>query len=204
MEQGKVVGTISMSLDGFVADPFDRAERLFGWHGSGEVVVPSADPRWVYRVSEASAAHLRDAFTNVGALLSGRRLFDLTAGWGGSHPMGVPVFVVTHTMPDGWPRPNAPFTFVTDGIESALAQARTTAGDKMVAVASAALIQQYLNAGLLDELRVDLVPVLLGRGVRLFDNLDGTPLRLHGPRVIQGTGVTHLYYDVKHQRGDRP
>jgi dihydrofolate reductase len=193
------VGNMSMSLDGYVADPFDRVDRLFGWYGSGEVIVPSADPRWVYRVSEASAGHLRDALANVGALITGRRLFDLTAGWGGSHPMGVPVFVVTHTIPDGWPRPDAPFVFVTDGIESALAQARTTAGDKMVAVASATLIQQYLNAGLLDEVRIDLVPVLLGAGVRLFDNLTGTPVKLHDPRVIQGSGVTHMYYDAAPQ-----
>jgi dihydrofolate reductase len=189
----RVVGNMSVSLDGYVADPFDRVERLFGWYGSGAVVVPSADPRWVYRVSEASAAHLRDALANVGALIrGGSTAFPRRA------PLicGMPVFVVTHTIPDGWPRPDAPFVFVTDGIESALAQARTTAGDRMVAVASAALIQQYLNAGLLDEVRIDLVPVLLGAGVRLFDNLTGTPMKLHDPRVIQGSGVTHLYYDV--------
>ena len=199
MAQRKVLGNMSMSLDGYVADPFDQAEHLLAWYGSGAVTVPSADPRWVYRVSEASAEHLREAFIDVGALISGRRLFDLTRGWGGSHPMGVPVFVVTHAIPDGWPRPDAAITFVTDGIESALAQAGTVAGDKLVAVASASLIQQYLNAGLLDEIRVDLVPVLLGKGVRLFDNLSGTPVSLHAHRIIHGTDVTHLYFHV-----DRP
>lgn len=156
-----------MSLDGYVADPFDQAEHLLAWYGNGAVTVPSADPRWVYWVSEASAEHLRNALINVGALISGRRLFDLTRGWGGGHPIGLPVFVVTHTIPHGRPRPDAPITFVTDDIESALAQAGTVAGDGQVAAASASLIQQYLNAGLLDEIRVDLVPVLLGKGVRL-------------------------------------
>jgi dihydrofolate reductase len=187
---------MSMSLDGYVADPFERVTELFRWYGNGEVTIASADPRWVYRVSPASAAHLREAFATVGALLCGRRLFDLSAGWGGSHPMGVPVFVVTHSIPEGWPRPDAPVTFVTDGIESALLQARMAADGKAVAVASASLIQQYLNAGLLDEIRIDLVPVVIGGGTRLFDNMSRTPLQLCDPTVVQGTAVTHLYYKV--------
>jgi dihydrofolate reductase len=192
-----VIADMSMSLDGFVADPFDGVEHLFGWYSTGDVTVPTADSRWTFHTTEASARHLRDALANVGALICGRRLFDVAKGWGGHHPMGVPVFVVTHNVPEGWPRDDAPFTFVTEGIESAVAQAKVVAGDKRVAVASANIAQQCLNAGLLDGISVNLVPVLLGKGIRFFDNLSGTPVELEGPRVIEGTGVTHLYYRVK-------
>ncbi|MGV9772310.1 dihydrofolate reductase family protein [Streptosporangium sp. NPDC003464] len=123
--------------------------------------------------------------------------FECFVGWGGNHPMDVPVFVVSHSVPDGWPREDAPFTFVGDGIESALAQARAVAGEKMVGVATATLTQQYLNAGLLDEIWVNLVPVLLGRGIRFFDNLAGAPIELEGPTVVEGSGVTHLCYRVR-------
>jgi dihydrofolate reductase len=107
------------------------------------------------------------------------------------------VFVVTHQVPAGWPRDDAPFTFVTEGVASAVAQASAVAGDKVVAVASANIAQQCLNAGLLDAVSVNLVPVLLGAGIRFFDHLGGTPIQLEDPQVIEGTGVTHLYYRVK-------
>jgi dihydrofolate reductase len=107
------------------------------------------------------------------------------------------VFVVTHNVPPGWPRDDAPFTFVTDGIESAVAQAKTTAGDGLLGVGGADVAQQCLNAGLLDEVRVNLVPVLLGEGIRFFDNLAGAPIEPEGPKVIEGTGVTHLYFRVR-------
>ncbi len=179
-----VTTEMSMSLDGYIADPSDGVEHLFGWYSNGDVAVPSADPRWTWHVSAASAGHVRDGLANVGALVSGRRLFDHTGGWGGSHPYGAPVFVVSHSVPEGWPREDAPFTFVTDGIESALAQAKTTAGEKMVAVAGPNIAQQCLNAGLLDEIVVNLVPVLLGEGIPFFDNLSSAPVELDGPRVI--------------------
>lgn len=184
---------MSMSLDGFIADPSDGVEHLFGWHG--DVAVPTADPRWTFHTSETSARHLREAFVDVGALVCGRRVFDLAGGWGGNHPTGVPGFVVTHTVPQGWPRKDAPFAFVTEGVESAVARAKTVAGDKVVAVATPSIAQQCLNAGLLDGIRVNLV--LLGEGIRFFDNLGGTPIELDDPRVIEGTGVTHLYYRVR-------
>ena len=193
----QVIADMSMSLDGFVADPSDGVEHLFGWYGNGDVAVPTADSRWTFYTSEASARHLREAFANVGALVCGRRVFDLTGGWGGNHPTGVPVFVVTHSVPDGWPRGDAPFTFVTDGVESALAQAKRVAGDKVVAVATPSIAQQCLNVGLLDGIHVNLVPVLLGEGIRFFDNLKDTPIELEDPEVIEGTAVTHLYYRVR-------
>jgi dihydrofolate reductase len=195
-----VVAEMSMSLDGFVADPSDQVGPLFDWYGNGEVEVPSANPeRWAFRTSEASARYLRDSLERVGALVAGRRLFDI-GGWGDhGHPFGVPVFVVTHSVPEGWPREDAPvpFTFVTDGVERAVEQAKATVGDGVVGVAGPNVAQQCLNAGLLDEVRVDLVPVLLGQGIRYFDNLSDAPVALEGPRVIQGTGVTHLIYRVR-------
>ena len=193
----KVVADMSMSLDGFIADPSDGVDRLFGWYGNGDVEVPTARPDFTFRTSEASAQHLRAALSEVGALVCGRRLFDISGGWGGKHPMGVPVVVVTHSVPDGWPRDDAPFTFVSDGIESALAQAKSIAGEKLVGVASASVAQQCLDAGLLDALRVSLVPVLLGDGIPWFANLSSAPIELDGPSVTEGTGVTHLYYRIR-------
>jgi dihydrofolate reductase len=192
-----VVADMSMSLDGFIADPFDGVEHLFGWFNNGDVTVPTADPGLTFHTSTASAAYLRETLANVGALICGRRLFDVANGWGGRHPVGTPVFVVTHSIPEGWPRPDAPFTFVTEGVERAVEQAKAVAGARAVAVASANIAQQCLNAGLLDAISVNLVPVLLGQGIRLFDHLRDTPLKLQDPQVIAGSGVTHLYYRVK-------
>lgn len=188
---------LSMSLDGFIADPTDEVGPLFDWYGNGDVEVEFPNGRMTVKVSEASAQHLRDGFANVGALITGRRLFDYTQGWGGSHPMGVPVVVLSHSVPDGWPRDDAPFTFVTDGLESAVEEAKELAGDKMVGVAGPNVIQQVLNAGLMDEFVINLVPVLLGEGIPFFANLKEAPVMLEGPtKVIEGDRVTHLYYKV--------
>ena len=150
-----VVAEMSMSLDGFVADRSDGVEHLFGWYFNGEVEVPTPGSPMTFRTSAASASYLR---------------------WGGINPMGVPVFVVTHRVPEGRPREDAPLTFVTDGVESAVAQAKALAGDDgIVAVASPNVSQQCLDAGLLDEVRVNLVPVLLGEGIRYFDKLTRAP-----------------------------
>jgi dihydrofolate reductase len=193
---GKVVAEMSMSLDGFIADEHDGVDELFGWYGNGDVVVPTADERWTFRVSAASAEHLRPAFSGaVGALVCGRRIFDLTQGWGGHHPIGAPVFCVSHSVPEGWPRPDSPTSFHT-GAEEALAAAQRAAGDRIVAVATPTLTRQYLDAGLLDEIVVSLVPVLLGGGIPFFGGLAKAPVRLTGPAVVPGTGVTHLTYQV--------
>jgi dihydrofolate reductase len=195
---GKVITQLSMSLDGFVASPTDGVEHLFDWYFNGPVAVetPGAGGPAAFLVSEASADHVREMINGSGAMVAGRRLFDHTNGWGGSHPSNAPVFVVTHSVPEGWPREDAPFTFVTDGVESAIEQAAAVAGDKAVGVAGPNIAQQAINAGLIDEIRVDLVPVLLGRGIRFFDNLAGAPVKLDNPRIIEGDRVTHLYYRV--------
>ena len=138
----------------------------------------------------------RGPWSELGAVLTGRRTFDVAHGWDGNHTWG-PAFVLTHHVPAGWPRPNSTVHFVTDGVETAVAQAKAAAGGKPVGVHCADAIQQLLDAGLLDEIHVDITAVLLGSGVRLFDHLAETPAALGNPTVIPGAGVTHLRYPVR-------
>lgn len=194
----RLVAIMSVSLDGFVADPDDGVGEVFSWYfGSGDVEIRTggSDPM-TFRVSEPSAEHVRGLTGGLGAVLTGRRTFEVAQGWGGNHAWG-PAFVLTHHVPDGWPRPDSTVHFVTDGLESAVTQAKAAAGGKSVGVHGADTIQQCLNAGLLDEISVDVAAVLLGSGVRLFDHLVGTPSTLGDPTVSQGVGVTHLRYPVR-------
>ena len=194
----KVIALMSMSLDGFVADADDNPSAVFDWYfqsGDDEVRVGGAEPM-TFRVSEPSARHLRELTSGLGAMLTGRRTFETAEGWGGNHAWG-PAFVVTHQVPEGWPRPGSSVHFVTDGMESAVRQAKAAAAGRNVGVHGADTIQQCLNAGLLDELQVDLAGVLLGSGVRLFDHLAGTPVDLGNPTVVAGVGVTHLRYAMR-------
>jgi dihydrofolate reductase len=194
---GTVVMQASMSLDGYIADPSDGVGPLFDWYANGEVPFTGADPDRVFHVSAASAGYLRRAWADVTAGVIGRRLFDLTNGWNGRPPVGEAVFVVTHQPPDDWDFPDAPFTFVTDGVASAVAQAKAFAGDKDVSVSPGNVGGQALAAGLVDEVRVDLVPVVLGAGVRYFGDYAGSPLLLENPEVVQGDRVTHLRYRLR-------
>jgi dihydrofolate reductase len=201
---GKVRTGHSTSLDGFIAGPNDGpeapmgegGERLLGWYAAGDTEYRLPGTEMVFKVSPQTAELLRETRTTTGALVTGRRTFDLTNGWGGKHPLDVPVFVVSHTVPQEWVYEGSPFTFVTDGLESALEQAKAIAGDKDVGVVGANLVQQCIRAALLDEIHVDLVPVLLGDGVRLFDHLGTEPIELESTRVIEGAGVTHLTFRV--------
>jgi dihydrofolate reductase len=192
----KVIAIMSMSLDGFVADPNDGVAEVFGWYFAGDVAINTggADPM-TFKVSAPSAQHLRGLTSELGAMLTGRRTFEVAHGWGGRHAWG-PAFVLTHQIPSGWPRPNSTVHFVTDGIESAVKQAKAAAAGKAVGVHGADTIQQLLKAGLVDEIHVDVAAVLLGSGVRLFDHLAGTHAVLGNPKVIAGVGVTHLRYPV--------
>ena len=196
----KIYTGASMSLDGYIAGPADTGfEHLFKWYGNGDVEVPTTHPEMTMRMTAASADHIQQVTDMTGALVVGRRLFDFTNGWGGNHPMGLPVVVVTHRVPEGWPREDAPFTFVTDGIGAAIQQAKALAGDKVVGVNGGTIARQCLNAGLLDEIWVDLVPVLLGAGTPFFDQLSAAPVELEGPlSVVEGTDVTHLRYRVRY------
>jgi dihydrofolate reductase len=201
---GKVAMGLSMSLDGFIAGPNDgpelplgeNGERLFAWYSGGDTEYGLPGTEMVFRVSPQSAELLREAHSKMGAFVTGRRTFDITNGWGGNPPLGVPTFVVSHTVPQEWVYEGSPFTFVTDGVESAVEQAREVAGDKDVAVGAASVVQQCLRAGLLDEIHIDLVPVLLGDGVRLFEHLGTGPIELESTQVIEGAGVTHLTFRV--------
>jgi dihydrofolate reductase len=189
-----------MSLDGFIANPSDDVGPLFDWYQNGDVEVRWPGMGLVSHTTAASAAYLRDVIARSGALVVGRRLFDYTKGWGGEHPLKVPVFVVTHgNIPHDWiaAHPDAPFRFVTEGVEVAVAQAAAVAGDKVVGVNGPNVAQQVLNAGLLDEIHVDLVPVLLGTGIRFFDQVRDAPVMLEDPVVIEGERVTHLTYRVR-------
>jgi len=202
----KVVLELSMSLDGFIAGPNDGPDNglgdggdaLFKWYSSGDTDFPLPGTDMVFKISRASAEFLRPSWMNIGASVAGRRTFDIAHGWGGNPPGGAdePHFVVTHTVPQEWVKPGSPFTFVTDGVESAVHQAKEAAGGKNIDLMGASIAQQCLNAGLLDEIQVDLAPVLLGDGVRLFDHLDSAPIELEPIAVVQGLGVTHLRYRV--------
>ncbi|MEU4365672.1 dihydrofolate reductase family protein [Promicromonospora sp. NPDC023987] len=190
----KVFTHMTMSLDGFIADPDDGIEDLFDWYGAGDVVVPSANEDISLTVDEASAVMLRDLTEGVGALVSGRRLFDITDGWGDMHPVGAPVVVVTHRTPDDaarWPRT----TFVGD-VGTAIERAKEIAGSKDVTIASASVAQQAITLGLVDEICVSLAPVLLGEGISYFAEL-GTRVLLEDPVAVQGRRALHLRYPVR-------
>ncbi len=201
---GKVATGLSMSLDGFIAGPNDGpgqplgegGERLFEWFSAGDTEYGLPGTEMVFRVSRQSAEMLREAHAGMGAFVTGRRTFDISNGWGGNPPLGVPTFVVTHAVPEEWVYEGSPFTFVTDGVEGAVEEAKAVAGDRDVAVGAASIAQQCIRAGLLDEIHVDLVPVLLGDGVRLFEHLGAGPIELESTRVIEGAGVTHLTFRV--------
>ncbi|GAB3942217.1 dihydrofolate reductase family protein [Spirosoma harenae] len=192
----KIIAIMSMSLDGFVADKQDGVAEVFDWYFSGDVEIKTGGAdSMTFRLSAPSAQHYKSLSDELGAVLTGRRTFEVAHGWGGNHSWG-PAFVLTHSIPAGWPRPNSTVHFVTDGLESAVRQAKTAAAGKAVGVHGADTIQQCLNAGLLDELQIDLAAVLLGSGIRLFDRLANTPFVLGNPTVTSGEGVTHLRYSV--------
>ena len=193
----KVIAGATVSLDGFIADESDRVGPLFDWYGNGDVEFTGADPDRVFRTTQASADYTRAAWARIRATVIGRRLFDLTNGWEGRPPVGEAVFVVTHRPPAGWDFPDAPFTFVTDGVPSAVAQAKAFAGDRDVSVSAGNVGGQALAAGLVDEVSVDLVPVVLGAGVRFFGGYAGSTLLLDNPEVVQGDRVTHQHYRLR-------
>jgi dihydrofolate reductase len=200
---GKVVFNMTVSLDGFVAGPNDSPEKglgeggdaLFNWYFSGEAEVPISDGQMVLKVSPQSAELLKEALATYGAGVWGRRTFDIAHAWGG-HPPGSPAFIVTHRVPKEWVYEGSPFTFVTDGVESAIRQAKQVAGEKDVVLCTPTILQQGLNAGLVDEIHIDVAPLLLGKGVRLFDHLNIQPTELERIRVIDAPGVTHLGFRV--------
>jgi len=197
---GKVTVSLSVSLDGYIAGPDDGAEhplgvggeRLFAWMSAG----PEAN-RVERRLAppDASLPIVERWTTECGAIVSGRRTFDIAGGWSDGHPLDVPIFVVTHEAPtEGEWSPQV--RFVTEGLERAVALAQDAAGDRDVSVGAAGPVQQLLRAGMLDEIEVSVTPCLLGGGVRLFDHLGADPIDLEQVSVTPSEGVTHLRYRV--------
>jgi dihydrofolate reductase len=195
---GTIGAGFSMSVDGFIADKHDDTSQVFAWmfQGDTDVKVTIGDEEMDLKLSSTGAARFDEPTKTMGAIISGRRLFDVAHAWGGKHPMDVPVVVVTHSVPKEWDKPGTPFTFVTDGIESAVAKAKQLAGDKNVGVGGADITRQCLKLGLLDEIGIDLVPVLLGEGVRLFEYMGIEPVQLESTSVVKDKGVTHLMFRV--------
>jgi dihydrofolate reductase len=212
----RLIFEISMSLDGFVAGPNQTLDEPLG--KGGEQL-----HEWIFGLKSWREAHgesggetnvdselVEESLRTTGAEVMGRRMFSGGAGpweddpnadgwWGDNPPFGHPVFVLTHHPREPVSKQGGTtYTFVTDGIEAALEQARAAAGDKDIKLAGGAdVAQEYLNAGLLDEVQIHLVPVLLGGGVRLFDNLDTSRVKLETTRVIESpAGVAHVFYRV--------
>ena len=191
---GKVVMYSSVSVDGFVADENDQPGPLFDWLSGGDVAL---DESGAVTVSQTSYDYIRPYWDQIGVTVCGRHVFDMTNGWDGQPPGGIDhVVVVTHrSRPDDW-YPDAPFHFV-DGIEAAMAKAQDLAGDRVVEVAAGDVGGQVLAAGLVDEVRMDVVPVVFGSGKRYFGSVDAQHLLDDPDEVVQGDRVLHLRYQVR-------
>jgi len=196
----KVVAQAIMSLDGYVAKQDNTIGSLFDWLQNGDTAIPTPAGDFTVHLTPPSAEHWQQWMTSLGALVCGRTLFDVAEGWQGRHTLDVPVVVVTHHVPTDWveAHPEAPFTFVTDGVEAAVARAKALAGDLDVAIAGGTIARQCLDLGLLDEVAIDLVPVVMGEGNRpFFGNLSSEEVLLGNPTVcVQGDRVTHLVFPV--------
>ena len=194
---GTVVSSASMSLDGYVALPDDTPGPLFDWYDSGDVEVRTAHPELTFHLTPQSAAYWTAWTAHLGALVVGRRLFDLTDGWGGRHPLDVPVVVVTSHPPVDWPHAGPSTDFVGD-VTAAVTRAQELAGNATVGVAAGTIASQCLGLGLLDEVAVDLVPVVLGAGRPYFTGSDQGPALLEAPTTtVHGDRVTHLRFPVR-------
>jgi len=195
-----------MSLDGYVAKEDNTIGRLFDWLQNGEVAIPTPAQDFEVHLTQPSAAYWQRWVSSLGALVCGRTLFDVAEGWQGRHTLNVPIVVVTHHVPSDWiaAHPDAPFSFVTDGVEAAIARAQELAGDRVVAVTGGTIARQCLDLGLLDEVAVDLVPVVMGEGNRpFFGQLTSGEVLLANPTVcVQGDRVIHLVFPVP--RDPRP
>ncbi len=195
----KVITGLAISLDGYIAGPGDGpdqplgtgGERLFEFFNSGDTPSRFYDR---FAMSPVSAALFDAGAGRNGAVITGRRTYDIAHGWGGQGPLpGVPVFVMTHTVPDDGYK----YTYVTDGIESAVTQATAAADGKDVSLMGSAPVQQALRVGLLNEFELIVVPVLLGGGVRLLDHLGDQAIQLEKMFVVDTPDVTHMHFRVK-------
>lgn len=201
------MGTVIMhnvvSVDGFIADGNDEVGPLHDWYFNGDTPITGDDGQYDhsgagngFKVSRASAEYVRPMWASIGTIIMGRHLFDLVNGWEGRPPAGDHVVVVSHRpKPEGW-HPEASYHFVDD-VTAAVAKARELAGERTVAVAAGEVGGQILAAGLVDEVAMDVVPVVFGSGKRYFGGVEG-PRLLEDPHVvIQGDRVLHLRFKVR-------
>ena len=182
-----------VSLDGYLANSRDEVGPLFDWYFNGDNEIVSGGP---FKVSPASAAYVRSMWDGIGVMVTGRHLFDLTNGWEGKPPTGEHVVVVSHRpKPDGW-HPEASYHFEAD-VSTAIARAKELAGERTVAVAAGNVGSQALALGLVDQVAMDVVPLVFGSGKRYFGDLSGQYLLEDPDVVIQGDRVLHLRYPVR-------
>jgi dihydrofolate reductase len=201
---GKVTTGFSMSVDGFIAGLNDSPEnalgdggdRLFKWYFAGDPTVEVPMGEGTMKMSREGGEMVKEAASTAGVLVTARRTFDIAGAWGGRHPMDVPMVVLTHQVPREWAYEGSPFTFITDGIEHAIEKAREIAGEKDVVIGAPSAVKQALNAGLLDEIHIDLVPLLLGNGVRLFDSLQIEPTDLQLDDINMSARVVHMTFSI--------
>ena len=205
----RVFVTMAMSLDGFITGPDDDAQnpagtngmRLMDWlgdgssDGSGQDADDSGGGAAGWRPSDPASQQVFDESLATGAVITGKRTGDFAGYWGGDHHDGVPIFVPTHKAPDD--NPHERVHYVTEGIVECVRQAKAAAGDRDVMMHGATTAQEALKAGVLDSIEVQLRPVLLGQGRRLFDNLPPEHVELELVRVLEAPGTLHLRYDIR-------
>ena len=184
-----------VSVDGFIADAQDEVGLLFDWYFNGDSPIVEGGP---FKVSKRSAEYVRPMWASIEAMVIGRHLFDLTNGWEGSPPTGSHVVVVSHRpKPTGW-HPEASYYFIDD-VAQAIAKAKNLAGDRVIALAAGEVGGQALALGLVDEVAMDVVPVVFGSGKRYFGSLSAQHLLEDPHMVIQGDRVLHLRYRIRRQ-----
>src|SRR5215204_2027557 len=189
---GTVVMHNVVSVDGYIADDNDDVGPLFEWYFNGDVELVEGGS---FKASQASVDYVRPTWDSIGSMVIGRRLFDLTNGWEGTPPAGEHVVVVSHRpKPDGW-HPEASYHFIDD-VAVAIATAKDLAGERTVAVAAGDVGGQALALGLVDEVAMDVVPVVFGSGKRYFGPVAGQHLLEDPDVVIRGDRVLHLRYRV--------
>jgi dihydrofolate reductase len=202
----KVANDLSISLDGFVAGPGDDhqhplggrgGEHIFDWYFSDDKTYKGT----MFRPKGANRRAVAEMFKQAGAMLTGRRTYEIANGWNGTHPVnGIPVVILTHTPPEKVPIGKSKLVFVTDGIESAVAKAKVLAKGKAVGIGGANVAQQALRAALVDELYLHVAPILLGAGVRLFENLVEESIHLRKTSSFDAEGMSHLRFQIIRQR----
>jgi dihydrofolate reductase len=186
-----------MSLDGFIARPDDTPGKIFDWFFNGKTKSKYYSDSLPFKLAKEDAKIFDEGVGSLGAMIAGRRTYDFTNGWNGNFFNPIPFFVLTHKAPSQIPKGRTRFTFVTDGIQSAVRQAKAAANGKKVGVMGANTAQQCIETRLLDELYVHIAPYLLGDGVRLFQHLGGQSVELKRVNVIDSSsGWTHIFFKV--------